>query len=198
MSNTIGYFGFGSLVNRETLRTDYQDAIPTRLLGWKRHWQGRQQIGDHNVALLSIHRAASISILGLLVVDLLENLPKVDEREVGYDRVEVGPKDLEILDTGITPTDLPDRLYVYVGKQPAETPQKAALLQSYTDAVMQGFYTEYGYSGVEHFVETTLGFDRPIITDRRSPRYPRAVTISGSMEKAFDDILQSAGVHFEK
>lgn len=197
MTKTIGYFGFGSLVNRTTLQTDYVHAVPTRLLGWKRHWQARQHGGDTNVALLSIHPVQQASIQGLLIVDSHANLPAVDEREAGYDRIEITPADLELMGQGVTYRDLPDQLFVYVGKQAAEGTKKAVLLQSYTDAVMQGFFLEYGIAGVEHFIETTLGFDRTIIADRHAPRYSRAVSLEKPMQTVFDDLLQSAGVQFQ-
>ena len=37
----IAYFGYGSLVNRTTLRTDYVAAQPVRLNGWRRCWRPR-------------------------------------------------------------------------------------------------------------------------------------------------------------
>ena len=76
-SELIGYFGFGSLVNRETLRTSYVDTIPARLHGWQRHWQGRQAVGDQSVVLLSIHGHAKTHIDGMLVIDRIENLDAV-------------------------------------------------------------------------------------------------------------------------
>jgi hypothetical protein len=37
----VGYFGYGSLVNRATLRTEILAAIPARLNGWRRTWRPR-------------------------------------------------------------------------------------------------------------------------------------------------------------
>ena len=37
----IAYFGYGSLVNRATLRTNVVGAGRARLKGWRREWQGR-------------------------------------------------------------------------------------------------------------------------------------------------------------
>lgn len=38
----MAYFGYGSLVNLETLRTEYVAAYPACLKGWRRHWQSRK------------------------------------------------------------------------------------------------------------------------------------------------------------
>ena len=195
-SELIGYFGFGSLVNRETLRTSYVDTIPARLHGWQRHWQGRQAVGDQSVVLLSIHGHAKTHIDGMLVIDRIENLDAVDRREVGYDRVTLTTDDLEFLSDRKN-GQIPDRLFVYVGKPPMVKDSDAPLLQSYTDAVMQGYLNEFGENGLRRFMITTKAFERRIILDRHNPRYPRAVALSRAQSGLFDQLLAEAGVSFE-
>lgn len=190
--NLVGYFGFGSLVNRHTLRTSYHDIVEATLLGWQRHWQARTDTMDEKVALLSIHRNANCQIKGMLVLDDVSNLAYVDEREAGYDRVEINAEAL------LLPVDFdpPEKLYVYVAREDADIKDDGALLQSYLDAVMQGFFQVYGESGVRHFVDTTSKFKRPIILDREAPQYPRSVKLSVQEADLFDTILQDAGVVF--
>ena len=191
--NLVGYFGFGSLVNTATLRTNYVDTIPVVLNGWRRHWQGRPGIDDPEIALLSIHRHEQSKLHGLLVVDNLENLTKVDEREEGYQRIRLGSEDFAIA-TGTQ--ELPEALYVYVANPAREPDARPPLLQSYLDAVMQGYLHQFGASGLSHFIETTIGFDREIIKDRHQPQYPRAIRLEKNHADLFDDTLSGAGVMF--
>jgi hypothetical protein len=181
----VGYFGFGSLVNRHTLRTDYQDSVPASLKGWRRHWQARSIPLDENIALLSIHPDADCVIQGMLVVDLVRNLPLVDEREAGYSRHQLQPEDLNL------PEDFnpPASLYVYVADEPLDQPDDGPLIQSYLDAVMQGFHQVYGEEGVHHFVDTTSQFRRQLIRDREVPKYPRSVTLEPGQAALFDRVL---------
>ena len=189
VSSLVGYFGFGSLVNKHTLRTSYVDIIPATLTGWRRHWQARTKLIEENVALLSIHRDPTCSIKGMLVVDLLENLPLVDEREEGYSRHQLDASALHFPDE----FDAPEELYVYVANEATDVEDTGALLQSYMDAVLQGFLNEYGDQGVRHFVETTKGFERPIIADRHQPMYPRNVSLADPEIALFDEALKLAG-----
>ncbi|MEM9278829.1 MAG: gamma-glutamylcyclotransferase family protein [Pseudomonadota bacterium] len=186
----VGYFGFGSLVNKHTLRTSYLDSVPATLKGWRRHWQARTITLEEDVALLSIHKDSDCAIKGMMVVDLLENLPLVDEREAGYSRHKLELHDLE-LPTGF---DAPAELYVYVADEAVDTEDTGALLQSYTDAVLQGFRNEYGDEGVWHFTETTRHFERPLIQDRANPLYPRSVDLTPEEADLFDKALEQAGV----
>lgn len=187
----VGYFGFGSLVNTATLRTDYIETIPVALKGWRRHWQGRPAVDDPEIALLSIHKHEDAQLHGLIVVDSLKNLEAVDKREQGYQRVQLGHSDFVAQGR-----DLPANLYVYVANTANEPDSQPPLLQSYLDAVMQGYLNEYGSSGLAHFIETTIGFEREIILDRNQPRYPRAIALDQTSAELFDNTLRSAGVLF--
>ena len=185
----VGYFGFGSLVNKHTLRTSYVDIVPATLKGWCRHWQARTDTLEEDVALLSIHRDEACSIKGMLVIDLQENLAAVDDREAGYTRHQLALQDL-ILPKDFSP---PSELYVYVADEAVDVEDTGALLQSYMDAVLQGFRNEYGDDGVMHFVETTKGFERRILFDRSRPLYPRHVSLLEEESTLFDDALGRVG-----
>ncbi|MEM7069722.1 MAG: gamma-glutamylcyclotransferase family protein [Pseudomonadota bacterium] len=185
----VGYFGFGSLVNKHTLRTSYIDIVPATLKGWCRHWQARTETLEEDVALLSIHKDEACSIKGMLVVDLAENLPLVDEREAGYTRNRLNLSEIE-LPQGF---DAPEDLYVYVANEAVDVKDTGALLQSYMDAVLQGFRNEYGDAGVTHFVQTTKNFDRRVLFDRESPLYPRSVDLCEAETNLFDQALGHAG-----
>ena len=199
----IGYFGYGSLVNRQTLRTDYVSTHRASLSGWRRHWQSRgvdmENHQGRQIALLSIHRNTDAMISGMLVIDRKANLDAVDLREARYDRVAIAREDLQLHDYGTShgsAGELPDELYVYVGRNDAQSEAAPDLLQSYLDAVMAGFLTEYGEAGVHHFLETTVGFDRRVIADRHDPLYPRAVVLERERASWFDHLLTQHGAIF--
>ncbi|MFZ1816162.1 MAG: gamma-glutamylcyclotransferase [Rhizobiaceae bacterium] len=206
----VGYFGYGSLVNRLTLATSYVVSCPAALTGWRRHWQSRgtdhESVDGAPLALLSVHRHEQTEIRGMLVLDLAHNLPAVDLREARYDRVAIKPGDLRFL--AEMDHALPDMLFVYVGRQgapasPTLHDDQAGtgsghefLLQSYLDTVMSGFETEFGHDGLAHFLETTTGFSRKIVADRHDPVYPRAVKVTGEQAERYDRLLKEAGVRF--
>ena len=201
MSNgLVGYFGYGSLVNRQTLTTDYVVCLPARLKGWRRHWQAREHDTEPaDIALLTVHEHAESAILGMLVIDRVENLASVDEREARYDRIAISPSALEFIgEPHEAHESLPEQLYVYVGRQRASEDRPPSLLQSYLDAVMAGFLAEFGEEGLKHFLETTIGFDRAIVADREQPIYRRSVALAPDLAERFDTLLEGAGVRYAR
>ncbi len=201
----VGYFGYGSLVNRATLTTGHVQAHRARLKGWRRTWRPRPDMGPDTGApgvilpegltpsLLSAHRADGFSIDGLLVIDFAVNLGDVDTREFRYHRRDIALADLEFtepdhgLDADIT-------LHVYEARTehpPAHGP--APILRSYLDVVMQGFLREFGPDGLQRFVSETEAFHTPIHEDRAGPLYPRAVRLSPAEVELFDAVLGRVG-----
>jgi hypothetical protein len=207
VENLFAYFGYGSLVNLETLRTKYHSAHPARLKGWRRHWQSRTQIWsgggageasgfNANPALLSVHRHDDSVIDGMVIVDRLESLPSLDEREACYERVVISPDELEFRQFPEMFAQIPtERVFVYVGIMAG--PGTPPLLQSYLDTVLAGFLVAHGREGVERFIASTIGFDREIIADRFAPVYPRHVKPSRHDQEWFDQMLAGAGVRYK-
>lgn len=193
----VAYFGYGSLVNRDTLRTSYVDAQPVRLRGWRRCWRPRMdgdRIGWHlPTSLLSARQVPGSVIDGLLVFDRLSNLPSVDEREFTYDRIAVPHEQLEVIN-GQKPECT---VYVYEAQSnEASHDPEHPILQSYLDAVLQGFLREFGRQGVQDFLASTDGFDRTVHSDRHDPVYPRAVTLAEDERQFFDTLLAERGIRF--
>ena len=189
----VAYFGYGSLVNRHTLRTNIVHAIPARLHGWRRLWRASPSESELPTALLSVCRDDNASVDGLLVFDYLENLAAVDLREQNYDRRSVLPEHIE------TTTPFPEGVPIFVYEAHEYVPVGPVLpmiLQSYLDAVMQGFLVEHGEEGLRHFVLKTEYFNTPIYKDRPSPTYPRAVKLSDKEIDMFDRLLAEIGANF--
>jgi hypothetical protein len=200
MSNArTAYFGYGSLVNRETLRTTYIETHRAVLKDWRRHWQSREHsnssTGNRDIALLSVHRHIGYEISGLLIIDDRKNLEAVDRREEHYDRERIPLSGIEIEPANVQAA-LPEELYVYVARKPSDMPCDCKLLQSYLDAVMAGYLREFGEAGLNEFIQTTVGFNRSIICDRASPRYPRSIELTGNLSRYFDKLLDEAGARF--
>jgi hypothetical protein len=198
----VGYFGYGSLVNRATLTTGLVEAHPARLKGWRRTWRPRPEMGPDMDAtpgatlpdgvtpsLLSAHPAEGFSIDGLLVIDFAVNLAGIDTREFRYHRRDIRLSDLEFAQPGHG-IGAEIALHVYEARiehPAAEGP--APILRSYLDAVMQGFLREFGPDGLHRFVAETDAFHTPIHEDRAQPLYPRAVSLSPAEMELFDVVL---------
>jgi hypothetical protein len=196
----VAYFGYGSLVNRATLRTRVVDAVPARLSGWRRCWRSRPDAPGPTPALLSVRPQADAAVDGLLVFDQAENLAAVDLREAHYDRRSVSPDQLEVigaLQDGWLADGCP--VFVYEAKYATAGAHASYILQSYLDAVMQGFLREHGEESARRFVMETEGFDLAVLRDRENPLYPRAVTLSATERELFDRLLAARGIrHFDR
>lgn len=194
----VAYFGYGSLVNRATLRTEIVAARPARATGWRREWQARpggaaDPVDQADISLLTARRDPAMAIDGLLIFDKLENLPRVDLREKDYQRHEIPTGDLSLSGGGV-PEGCP--IYIYEADPPAEGLVDPPILQSYLDAVLQGFYREHGLDGLKEFIALTGRFDTPVLKDRDWPIYPRAVTLTDDESVLYDGLLAKRGVTY--
>lgn len=186
----VGYFGYGSLVNENTLRTKYIASIPAELKNWQRMWDipAGVEIGPETDALLTARPLSRSSTKGVIVFDLAKSLPEVDKREHNYDRKTIGHQDLNIATEF---HDLECDFFVYEAHIRDDVPtNKPPISQSYLDAVLQGFLNIYGEAGVEDFVANTSNFHTPILQDRGTPRYPRSVSLSHRERELIDYFLR--------
>lgn len=183
----IAYFGYGSLVNKHTLRTKFLAIRRAEIRGWRRMWLPR---GSEVPALLSVRPEPGFLTQGVVVYDRAEHLPAVDEREAGYLRRVVDTADVAIANA---PGHAP--LFVYEAERDAETAAAvdAPILQSYLDAVLQGFLLLYGEAGVRRFVAETEGFETQVIADRQAPLYPRSVLLDEAQAHLFDALVSARG-----
>lgn len=196
----VAYFGYGSLVNRATHRTGIVAARPCRLKGWRRFWRPRPDmpfdpLRATPVSLLTIRRVATSWIDGLLVFDRAENLPAIDVREAHYERRLVPVADIELREGR-----LPDAcdIFVYEAREglPDHDARACPILQSYLDAVLQGFLAEHGEAGLTRFVLETDGFETVVLADRDAPVYPRAVVLTASERALIDSVLARRGIRY--
>ncbi|MDF1599924.1 gamma-glutamylcyclotransferase [Mesorhizobium sp. YIM 152430] len=181
----VAYFGYGSLVCRQTHRTEIVAAHPARLNGWRRHWRPRPDMPGFPAALLTVRPQTGAGCDGLVVIDRVENLDAVDARESRYDRVQLQRTSIECA-AGLD--GIPIYLYVAQAQIPAH-PGTSLILQSYLDAVMHGFHVEHGEEGLRRFLDETDGFEIGLHLDRDQPLYPRALAPDDRRASAFDRAL---------
>jgi len=86
---------------------------------------------------------------------------------------------------------LPDMpVYVYSARAPARPETVHHILQSYLDAVLQGYLHQYGEEGARGFVLSTDWQDTPVVRDRTEPLYSRHVMLAPE-ERALIDTVTS-------
>jgi len=161
------FFGYGSLVNRDT--HTYTTATCAQLKGWRRRWV---YTAERGLAYLSVVPDADTTIQGLIADVPNADWAVLDAREYGYDRIPSGndvihPRDTQ---TGISQYAGPRETWVPGGEQ--------HIWLSYIDVVIQGYLREYGAQGVVDFFDTTDGWDTLVHDDRAAPQYPRAQSLS--------------------
>lgn len=173
------FFGFGSLVNTAT--HSYQRTRPARLEGWQRLWVETQ---EREIAFLSAAPCPGAAIDGLLAAVPDGDWVALDEREFAYERIDV---------TGSILHDMAPAPKIAVYSVPGSTqirrPAPAPILLSYLDVVIQGYAQIFGTEGAEAFFATTVGWDRPVLNDRATPRYPRHQSLSPDEQSLVDRLL---------
>lgn len=189
-SDWIYYFGYGSLVNRDT-RPAGEFSEPATLKGWRRVWENRtadsersQQCTSLSIEELKTPQMGSIE--GVVARIPVSELPQLDKRETGYDRLKLPADRFELTDSVQT-----DYVYVYQSALPNRflADGDHPILQSYIDCVLAGYLTLFGRSGMEAMIDSTRGWNRPVMNDRAAPHYPRAVEIGADLELSIDQLL---------
>jgi hypothetical protein len=174
---TPWFFGYGSLVNRNT--HSYPQAQQATLHNWRRVWV-RTALRD--VVFLSIHVAPGHSINGLIAAVPGADWSALDQREAGYARIAA-------TDHIVHSSDATDIAAYQVPPNLQQTDGAHCILLSYLDVVAQGFLREFGPAGVEAFFATTDNWETPVRDDRGNPLYPRAQNLSRSEQAMVDRLL---------
>lgn len=179
---TAYVFGYGSLVNRAT--HDYANAHPARLAGWRRAWR---HVEGRTVAFLTAVPDPASEIDGLVAGVPDDAWDALDLRERSYLR--------EVASNVAHALGEEAQVWLYHAPSHLHRPHSEAhpILLSYLDAVVQGFFREYGAEGVRRFFATTDGWDAPILNDRAAPRYPRHQPLTAEETELSDSCLSDAG-----
>ncbi|WP_068316611.1 gamma-glutamylcyclotransferase family protein [Polycladidibacter hongkongensis] len=198
-SDEICYFGYGSLVNARTLPKEAQ-VIPGVLSGWLREWRlyspwDKLVAGTcRGVCALTVIPSAGTKIYGGMMRDHRSNLAALDARESRYFRQTLEPTSFQADEAA----HIPEGCFLYQASEEnyhwgtVESP----MLQSYVDCVLQGFHDFWGEAGIDHFINTTRGWDRvPMLMDRGAPFYPRAQHLPVDLAALIDAKLAPLAMH---
>lgn len=192
---TITYFGYGSLVNIDTIPAD-AEITPGKLSGWVREWKvcGEGADGQGRCAL-TVREAEGSEIWGVMAREPLTRLAELEEREKRYLKVDsVGAAfrcDAEKLPG---PADL--FLFKAAPEHNRWGTDSHPILQSYLDCVLAGYFRIWGEAGIDHFLDTTDGWHVPVLKDRDRPHYPRPVTLDRELAEAIDAKLKAVGINY--
>ena len=181
------FFGYGSLVNAGT----YPEQIslsPARLRGFRRVWGHQTETRVGAILSLSVHEAPDMLIENNAEIEGVLFAPRDAEEQTWLDQRESGYEKLALETHALHAPDAENEaLFTY---RSLSTPDgEAKILQSYVDAVMQGFLHIFGEEGAWRFVETTDGWDAPLLDDRNDPVYPRAVRLASDERALIDSLL---------
>jgi len=194
---TITYFGYGSLVNVDTIPSG-AEVTPGRLRGWVREWKvcgtGGNGIGR---CALTVRQSAETEIRGVMAREPRNGLKALEEREKRYHKVErIGTA----FRCEAANRPGPEDLFLFKALQAHYRwgCEKNPVLQSYLDCVLAGYFQVWGEEGVDHFLETTEGWHVPVLRDRDRPHYPRKIVTTPELADLFDRKLASLGVCYLK
>lgn len=181
--NSAHVFGYGSLVNRRT--HIYDPVHPAMAQGWRRAWR---HTPVRQVAFLTVIPDASCTIDGLIAPVPGGDWAALDLREAAYDRL---PANDSIRHAAGDHADV--AIYAIPADRLHLPTQDHPVLLSYVDVVLQGYLHVFGRGGAERFLNTTTGWDVPILDDRAQPLYPRAQSLSDAETHYVDSALARLG-----
>ncbi|NCW61510.1 MAG: gamma-glutamylcyclotransferase, partial [Rhodobacteraceae bacterium] len=141
-----------------------------------------------DMAFLTIVPSVRTELLGLIAKVPNADWVALDAREEGYDR---------LVATEMITHDHSDNpeLAIYAIPEVTRFPPTPdhPILLSYLDVVLQGYLHVFGAAGVQHFMETTDGWDTVVLNDRTNPIYPRAQSLSVDETALVDACLTQVG-----
>ncbi|SEJ90214.1 ChaC-like protein [Cribrihabitans marinus] len=178
------FFGYGSLVNTAT--HDFPDPQPASLRGWRRAWRHTDL---RPVAFLTAIPDPGAEIDGMIAHVPGDDWQALDEREWAYDRVTATQAVSHRLKH---PAEI--AVYAVPAARHSFPTARHPVLLSYVDVVLQGYLRVFGEAGIDRFIDTTDGWDTPILDDRAEPRYPRHQPLTRDETALVDARLAAIGV----
>ena len=158
-------FGYGSLICtiRRNRHTKEVEAIPVRVRGLQRCWNYHNPQRMRNVLGVFVKEGTICNG----VIFPVDDFSKLNERENGYNLVEIDGKDIEVLG-GECPEG---KFWVYIPHESIYPCSKSPIQQSYLDVVMTGCL-EFGESFALEMVKNTE-WSEHWVNDRDEPNYSR-------------------------
>lgn len=187
------FFGYGSLVNKKTWSFNASFEV-IQIEGWIRQWRQLNKIKDRYICSLTLTPQKGARIDGILIAATLNEKKILHKREIGCKKVTIDHSQVFSQGERDNYFDYKKDIYTFVSKEKNyqwATPS-APILQSYIDVVADGFYQEFGREGLNHFFNTTEGWDLPILNDRSRPFYPRSIDINKKLQLLIDHYILTA------
>lgn len=162
--------GYGSLINGTSrAKTGESGQVwPVRLQGFERHWSVMSP--GYGMSSVAVVTAADGLCNGVLVEVSEREIPLFDQREHGYQRLQVHAQQLQPYGDEELPEGI---VWIYHTDRVVAPTQECPIALSYTDVILAGCL-EHGAEFVEDFLSLTKGWQHPMLNDRPAPRYPRA------------------------
>ncbi len=190
MKEKFSIFSYGSLVNPDTLDFSAK-AYPARVKGYCRSWGHCVSLHGFNLRALTVVKRKFCEIEGVVLVADESIAQILNKREIGYKPVRVTPvlKDENY-------QHYAENSYLYIGKKEFQDLHNVnySIPQSYLDCVLDGYLKLGGTKSAFQFIESTDGWDVPIMNDRNSPKYPRALELTDNRIQEIDRILVDSGI----
>ncbi|MGF1700363.1 gamma-glutamylcyclotransferase [Photobacterium makurazakiensis] len=174
-------FGYGSLINHysRTRTGQTSEAVAVTVKGIERYW-GKIDSRYSISPLVAMVGAGECN--GVLVRVDDEALQCFDQRELGYQRIELEPNQI------ITSNEIDKHqpIWVYVRPQHEPPCEVQPIMQTYVDTVLAGCLS-ISETFAKTFVQTTQGWHYPLENDRHQPKYGNH---AGVEERHLDKIDQ--------
>ena len=177
MAQRAFVFGYGSLINQgsllHTLRCeDLGLIVAGRIGGFRRSWSNRSEVRKRTG--LGVRKCESAHLNGVAIEVSPSQLQDLDVREAGFGRVIVEDQDL-----------VDGTLWIYTKPEPKPPTAAYPIALSYVDCVLAGCLARgEGFAG--EFMQTTAGWDAPILNDRANPQYPRGTPLTARIRERID------------
>ena len=172
-------FGYGSLINRESLlytlkAHEFGEVVVGRIGDFHRSWSNR--VYARGRTGLGVRREPGGSVNGA-AIEMLASLAPIDAREAGYERVLVEHQDLVDGD-----------LWVYTIANSARPSPEFPITLSYLECVLAGCL-QVGEAFALEFIERTGQWEAPLWNDRADRQYPRWTPLDGETLATIDRLL---------
>lgn len=181
-------FGYGSLINSESRSDTAQtgEGLPCIVEGLKREWNFHGPFDSSSgLTAVGLIIDSNSSTNGVIAPLTEAELAKFDEREKGYQRIEVDSKRIRFLREN---PQITNSVWTYVPENPQLPDQSYPIAQTYVDLILIGCLN-YGREFAKDFIKTTGAWSYPWVDDRNNPIYPGFARIHPHAQ-LIDNLLQ--------
>ncbi len=179
-------FGYGSLINKYSRnRTgNTGKSYPVLVNGLQRAWGNVD--GSYPIAPLVVKPGKGVCNGVLIEVDE-QGLRDFDQREHGYQRIQISAEQIELLEN--TDLTITEPVWVYINTRALSPCEQYPITQTYVDTVIAGCLS-VSYQFAEMFVATTSGWQHPYCNDRHKPKYGNLAGVDDNARELIDLLIE--------